>query len=179
MAALPEPRLVSVEEHLNSSYPEVDREYVDGVLVERSKPAPWHSALQHILERHLIAHEKGLQVAVRPNCRTRINETRYRAPGILVLLRPFRQTKRVLLDPPLLIVEILSPDDSHTSVMRRFLDYEASGVPHIGQMDPEERTTCVFQEGSLIRRNLTGFDIPDRGFLPFDSRDLLAQLDQE
>jgi hypothetical protein len=46
-------------------------------------------------------------------------------------------------------------------------------------MDPEARQTFVFSSGTLTQRDVTGFDVPDRGFLPFDSRELLAQLDEE
>jgi len=35
MAPLPTPPLVSVDEYLNASYPDGDREYLDGKVVER------------------------------------------------------------------------------------------------------------------------------------------------
>jgi len=31
----------------------------------------------------------------------------------------------------------------------------------------------------LISRNLSGFEVPDRGFLPFNSLELLGRLDEE
>jgi hypothetical protein len=46
-------------------------------------------------------------------------------------------------------------------------------------MDPEDRTTFVFVSGDLARRDLSSFEVPDRGSLPFDSRELLARLDEE
>ena len=179
MATMRTPTLISVEEYLDTSYPDGDREYLDGVVVERNLGTPDHSALQKILIGHLIPFEKPLQIAVRPECRTRIAETRYRVPDILVMTRPFRQTKRALLDPPLLIVEIVSPDDRVRATMQRFRDYEKLGARHIVQMDPEDRTTFVFTNGDLVRRDLTTLEIPDRGQLPFDSRELLARLDEE
>ena len=100
MAALPS-SLVPVEEYLNTSYRDGDREYLDGLVVERNIGMPGHSALQKILIVHLAAFEKPLQIAVRPECRTRIQETRYRVPDVLVMVRPFRQTDRIVLDPPL------------------------------------------------------------------------------
>ena len=65
MAAVPNPPLVSVEEYLASSYPDGDREYVDGIVVERNVGTPGHSALQKILIVHLAAFEKPLGIAVR------------------------------------------------------------------------------------------------------------------
>ncbi len=158
---------------------DADREYRDGLVVERNAGTPGHSALQKILIVHLAAFEKQLQIAVRPECRTRIDETRYRVPDVLAMARPFQQTDRVVLDPPLLIVEILSPDDKMNDVLQRFREYERFGVPHIVQMDPDDRTTRVFVNGDLILRDLSGFELPVRGHLPFDSRELLARLDEE
>jgi Uma2 family endonuclease len=107
-----------------------------------------------------------------------MTETRYRVPDVLVMLSPFRHTNRALLDPPFLIVEVLSPDDRVKDAVRRFRDYEAFGVRHIVQMDPEDRTTFVFIEGALVPKHLDGFELPDRGFLPFDSSELLGRLDK-
>lgn len=179
MAAVPTPPLVSVDEYLNTSYPDGDREYLDGVAMERNVGTPGHSALQKILIVHLSAFEKPLQIAIRPECRTRIAETRYRVPDIVVMRRPFRQTNRVVLDVPLLIIEILSPDDRMRETIQRFRDYEALGVPHIVQMDPDDRTTFVFSHGDLVRRDLSSIDVPERGSFSLDSRELLARLDEE
>ena len=179
MAAQPNPPLTSVEEYLSTSYPYGDREYLDGVVVERNLGTPGHSRLQKILVFHLAAFEKALQLELFPECRTRITETRYRVPDVLVMLKPFQQTKRALLDPPFLIVEVLSPDDRMKDVVRRFRDYEAFGVKQIVQMDPEDRTTFVFAGGALLPKDIDGFEIPDRGFLPFNSKEMLARLDEE
>jgi hypothetical protein len=61
---------------------------------------PGHSVRQKILIVHLLAFERELQIAIRPACRTRIEESRYRAPDVLVMTWPFRQTNCVVLDPP-------------------------------------------------------------------------------
>ncbi|MGA2589774.1 MAG: Uma2 family endonuclease [Bryobacteraceae bacterium] len=179
MAALPTPRLVTVEEYLRTGYPDGDREYLDGLVVERNVGTPGHSALQKILIIYLSQFEKELQIAVRPECRTRIEETRYRVPDVLVMARPFRQTNRVVLDPPLLIVEVLSPDDKLRETIQRFREYEKLGVRYIVLMDSEDRTAFAFVSGDLVRRELTGFDVAGRGTIPFDSAALLALLDQE
>lgn len=178
MPGLPHPPLVSVEEYLSTSYPDGDREYLDGVVVERNLGSDDHSALQYLLTMHFGAYAKQFGLAVRPECRTRISETRYRVPDIAVVLRPYRKG-RALVDAPFLIVEILSPDDRLKDTIRRFHDYANAGVPHILLMDPESRETFVFSSGDLARRDVTGFDVPDRGFLPFDTRAILAQLDEE
>ena len=120
MATLPTSPSISVEEYLSTSYPDGDREYLDGIVVERNLGTPHHSALQKILIGHFIGIEKQFQFAVRPECRTRVTCSRYRVPDLLVMLRPFRQNDRVLLDPPFLIVEIVSPDDRSPRCLNPF-----------------------------------------------------------
>jgi Uma2 family endonuclease len=178
MAALPNPPLVPVEAYLTASYPDGDREYLDGVVSERNVGTPDHSLLQKILVVYLSGFEKELNIAVRPECRIRIAETRYRVPDIAVMARPFRQSERVALDAPLMIIEIVSPDDRIRDAMQRFREYENMGVRHIIQMDPADRTAVAFVHGDLVRLNDTGFELPG-GRLPFDSRALLARLDEE
>ncbi len=177
MAAAPNPPLVSVEEYLAT---DGNSEYLDGVVVARNVGTPKHSALQKILIVHLAAFEKTLNLAVRPECRTRIEEARYRVPDILVMARPFRQTDRVVLDAPVVVIEILSPDDRMKATLERFHESEKLGVRHIIQMDPEDRTTYLFEKGNLVRKDLEQLWLDaDRRYLPFHSRELLALLDQE
>jgi Uma2 family endonuclease len=179
MAASPIPPLVSVEEYLHTSYPDGDREYLDGVVVERNAGTPAHSALQKILIVHFAAFEQQFGLAVRPECRTRIEATRYRVPDIIVMKRPFQHTDRIMLDAPLIIVEILSPDDRMRDTMQRFREYDRIGVPYIIQMDPEDRTTFVYVSGDLVRRDLTSLDLGGGASMPFDSRELLNRLEAE
>lgn len=176
MAAAPNPPLVSVEEYLAS---DGNSEYLDGVVVPRNVGTPRHSVLQKILIVHLAAFEKTLNLAVRPECRTRIEETRYRVPDILVMARPFRQTDRVVLDAPVLVIEILSPDDRMKATLERFHEYEQLGVRYIIQMDPEDRTTYVFEMGNLVRKDLDELWLDADRRLPFDSGRLLSLLDEE
>lgn len=120
-----------------------------------------------------------MKIAVRPECRTRIGDTRYRVPDVLVMERPFRQMERVVLDAPLLIVEILSPEDKHSETLRRFRECEKLGVRYIVQMDPEDRTTYMFIQDNLVRRDdLTSVETRN-GTLPFPASELLARLDEE
>ena len=172
--------LVAVEEYLASCYPDGDREYLDGIVAERNIGTPEHSALLKILIVHLAAHEKQLDIAVRPKCRTRIREAWYRVPDLLVMQRPFRQNGRVILDTPLLIIEILSPDDRMGETLERFREYEQLGVRYIILMDPVRRTTHLFLHGDLVsRHDLAAFDIAPGRSLPFPAAQLLALLDEE
>jgi hypothetical protein len=87
--------MVPVEAYLNASYPDGDREYLDGVVVERNGGTPDHSALQKIpvVPGRLrgAAQDRGAA-----GVRTRIEENRYRVPDIVVM---GRSPKRVLKFP--------------------------------------------------------------------------------
>jgi Uma2 family endonuclease len=171
--------LVPVEEYLNTQYPDGDREYLDGIVVERNVGTPLHSALQRILIAYLTALQKQFSISVLPECRTMMTETRYRVPDVVVMSRPYKKTDRAILDPPLLIIEILSPDDRTQETLRRFREYERRGTRYMVQMDPEDRTTFVFVNGDLIRRDLSSFELPDGRSLPFNSQQLLEELNEE
>jgi Uma2 family endonuclease len=179
MAVVPNPPLVPVEVYLETSYPDGDREYIEGLVVERNLGTPDHSALQKILVVHLAAFEERFGVVVLPECRTKVQETRYRVPDVIVMLRPFQQNRRVILDAPLIVIEILLPDDRLSDAIQRFRDYDRLGVPNIVLMDPVDRATFLFVSGDLVRRDLTGFEVPGKGTLLFDSKELLSRLDEQ
>jgi hypothetical protein len=66
------------------------------------------------------------------------------------------------------------------ATLERFHEYEKLGVRYIIQMDPEDRTTYVFEMGNLVRKDLGQLWLDrDRQYLPFNSRELLSLLDQE
>jgi Uma2 family endonuclease len=76
-------------------------------------------------------------------------------------------------------VEILSPEDKHSETLRRFREYENLGVRYIVQMDPEDRTTYMFIRGDLVRGDDLASIETCNGSLPFNTRELLALLDEE
>jgi Uma2 family endonuclease len=57
----------------------------------------------------------------------------------LVVLAAGRQPD-ILTDPPLLVIEILSPDDSYSDTQERTQDYRAMGVETVWIVDPKTRT---------------------------------------
>jgi Uma2 family endonuclease len=171
--------MLALEEYLRSSYPDGDREFLDGLLVKRKLGAPDHSAMQVVLVSHFARLQPEFAIDVRPSCRIRISDDRYRVPDILVMKVPFRRNKRVILDAPLIVVEIVSPDDRVRDTMQRFRDYAALGVRNIIQMDPEDRTTFVFESGNVISRDLKTLDLGDGILLPFDTQQLFSQLEED
>jgi Uma2 family endonuclease len=129
--------LVSVEEYLSSSY-EPDCDYVDGVLEERNWGEWDHSRLQGALATYLGNRERHWKVWVVLEQRIRITARRFQIPDVCVFLRE-REIEQVPTKPPLVCIEILSPEDRWPRVEKRIEDFLAMGVERVWVFDPQKR----------------------------------------
>jgi Uma2 family endonuclease len=128
---------IPLEEYLGTSY-RPDREYVDGEIRERKVGKYEHARVQALLARWFGNHEQEWGVQVVTEQRVRVSSTRVRIPDVALLtLGP---QPDVIIDPPLLIAEILSPDDSYSDTQERAKDYMAMGVGTIWIIDPKTRS---------------------------------------
>jgi len=148
---MPAATLVSLEEYLKTSY-EPDCDYVDGVLVERNLGDWDHSNLQTALTIYLGTRARTWNVHVCAELRIRVSQTRVRIPDICLISRA-GPVEQVPTKPPLVCIEILSPDDRWTRVETRIEEFLSMGVPHVWVFDPEERQ--VFDCTSSGRRLVT------------------------
>jgi Uma2 family endonuclease len=142
--------LISLEEYLSTSY-RPDREYIDGEVVERNMGKWEHSRIQALLAMWFGQHEPQWGVMVATEWRTLVSSTRVRIPDV-VLVRQEPQPE-VLASPPVLIVEILSPDDTYSDIQSRAADYLRMGVQTIWIIDPATRTGRVCSGPSWIEAN--------------------------
>jgi Uma2 family endonuclease len=127
---------VSLEQYLATDYkPDVD--YVDGEIEERNVGEFDHARLQGLIYAYLFSHEKHWQVFVVPEQRIQVSPTRFRVPDIAVLR--FRPKTGIVTDPPLVCVEILSPEDTARGLEARIADYLNFRVPAVWVIDPEDR----------------------------------------
>jgi Uma2 family endonuclease len=136
-AALP------VAEYLRTSYPDLDKEYRDGELVERSLPDYLHSKTQRLLIVLLSALDKTFPVFVCPELRLQVRPGLYRIPDVTVFY-PKEPQERVPAAPPFVAIEILSPDDRMADVRDKLAEYRAWGVAHVWLVDPHSKRmyTC-------------------------------------
>src|SRR4051794_27148556 len=104
--------LVSEEEYLHTSY-EPDCEYKDGVLEERNLGTPPHSKLQYRLAGYFYSREKEWGFTGATEARYRIREGRYLIPDLAVA-REIDDSGKAITDPPLIWIEILSPEDRYS-----------------------------------------------------------------
>jgi len=101
--------LVSVEEYLRTSFPDADREYVDGRIVERNVGEVDHSDVQSSILHYLRTHyKKGIWAGV--EVRVQVKKTRFRIPDVTVMPGS-KPAERVIRKPPIVAVKVLSPDD--------------------------------------------------------------------
>ena len=130
----PKPAFVSVEEYLRTSY-HPDREYVDGVVDERNVGQYAHTIVQAFFVALFWNNREAWGVRVHPEYRVQAAGTNFRIPDVTIV-RGNVPPQAVLRTPPLIAIEILSPEDSNTRLMRKIGDYVLFGVEHIWVIDP-------------------------------------------
>src|SRR6476646_6188381 len=100
--------LVQVEEYLRTSYPDGDREYIDGRVVERNlgttDHAHWQSKMLVVLSVKYPAIWSAVEV------RVQVKATRFRVPDVCCILGP-KPDSSIVHEPPFVVIEVLSPDD--------------------------------------------------------------------
>jgi Uma2 family endonuclease len=128
---------IPLHEYLGTSY-RSDREYVDGEIRERNVGKYEHARIQALLARWFGNHEQEWGVQVVTEQRVQVSPTRVRIPDVTLLTLGAQPD--VISDPPLLVIEILSPDDSYSDTQERAQDYRAMGVETVWIIDPTTRT---------------------------------------
>lgn len=128
--------LVPLSEYLTTSY-EHDPEWIEGELRERPMPDRYHSQTQSFFIS-FFARRTDLGLSVCAELRLRSAPGRYRIPDICLLRddAPFQAVPDI---PPVLCIEILSPDDSMSEMHDKIADYLTMGVPNIWIVDPRRR----------------------------------------
>ncbi len=140
---------VSLQEYLQSDY-EPECELAGGALL----PKPM-GTLEHMdMERHLLRlleryEQAGLgravhELSIRHGDDVRIPD--------LVFLRPdARFEGGIVIDPPLLCVEILSPGQRLNVLFAKCDYYHAWGVPYCCVFDPIGKTAWEYHRGAPLR----------------------------
>jgi Uma2 family endonuclease len=141
MATLPtrdfEEPYVTVEEYLRTSY-RPDCDYVDGRIEERNAGEYDHGLLQTALAVLFTVNREVWDVKVVTDVRTQVSRSHFRVPDISVL-RADAPKERIITRPPLIAIEILSPEDRLSRFQDRIDDYLNFGVENIWIFDPERR----------------------------------------
>jgi Uma2 family endonuclease len=136
---------VSLAEYLDTAY-SPDREYVDGVVVERNLGERPHSRTQSNFVFFFGLNYPHLFAWPEQRVRT-VRDRRSRVPDLCVTLQD--PGIDVFEEPPFLVVEILSKRDQMGDVLEKLDEYEAFGVAHIWLIDPRRRKAFTYGRGGL------------------------------
>jgi Uma2 family endonuclease len=133
--------LVSLQEYLSTSY-SPDREYLDGVVVERKVGERDHGKIQIVLGAWLYNRQKDLGIWVYPEQRVQVKRNHYRIPDLCVVAgEDVREP--IFTRPPFLCIEIISKDDRAGEVQDKIDDYLSFGVRYVWVIDPLRRRAYV------------------------------------
>jgi Uma2 family endonuclease len=150
--------LVSLEEYLTTVY-EPDCEYVEGEVLERNMGELEHGGLQMVIASWLFTRRKQFGIHVFPETRTQISARRFRVPDIAVTTK--KPAGRILREPPLLCIEILSPEDRASRIEDKIDDYLNFGVLYIWLIDPKRKCAWLYtREGKRQQVNVLTTENP-------------------
>jgi Uma2 family endonuclease len=148
MATLPNSEeLWTVREYLRTSW-SPDREFVDGRIEERHLGEKEHSIIQRYLTVLFAIKRAEWGVEVFPELRTQTQARRFRVPDVLVV-RSGEKFERYVTQPPLIAIEILSPEDTMRAMHAKAAEYRQFGVENVWVIDPEPRIAYHLGETDL------------------------------
>jgi Uma2 family endonuclease len=137
----------TVREYLRTSW-SPDREFVDGRIEERNLGEKEHSIIQRYLTFLFMLKRAEWGVEVFPELRTQTQTRRFRVPDVLVM-RKEEKFERYVKTPPLVAIEILSPEDTLRTIAEKAAEYRLFGVENVWVIDPEPRIAYRYGESVL------------------------------
>ena len=137
----------TVREYLRTSW-SPDREFVDGRIEERNLGEKDHSLIQRYLTFLFMLKRAEWDVEVFPELRTQTRARNFRVPDVLVV-RAGEKFERYVTQPPLIAIEILSPEDSVRAMQSKAAEYSSFGVENIWIIDPEPRIAYRYTGSAL------------------------------
>jgi Uma2 family endonuclease len=138
----------SIEEYLNTSY-HPDREFVEGLIVERNLGEKTHSAAQAQVIGYFATNAGELGTKVYPGVRVQVSPTRIRVPDVTIIKKSQFQGE-IFTSPPHLCIEILSKDDTLEGMQEKINDYLRFGIPYIWIIDPRLRKGYIATKAGLV-----------------------------
>ncbi len=155
---------ISVQEYLKTVY-RPDCDYTDGVVEERTLGEYDHGLIQAKLIAFFLGKSREAGALAIPEWRMQIKPTRYRVPDVTVIAG--KSNEQILTKPPLLCIEILSPEDRISRVNVRIQEYLDFGVPVVWLVDPAENTVWIYRANgmqqatdNLIKLDGTSIEVP-------------------
>jgi Uma2 family endonuclease len=155
--------LISVEEYLKTVY-RPDCDYVAGAVEERNLGEFDHGLVQTRFAYFLMGLYKQTGLLPVTELRMRVSQNKYRIPDVVVIQN--KPAGKVLTEPPLLCIEILSSADKLSRMNTRVQEYLEFGVPVVWVVDPAEKTIWIYRKSGMqeatasIKLDGTSIEIP-------------------
>ena len=132
---------IPLSEYLGHSF-RPDCDYIDGELQERNFGELDHSDLQTRLIELLLRAGNKTHIRANTELRVQVKHTRFRVPDVCILRRDAPR-EQIVRTPPILCIEVLSPDDTVKKTRERVRDFLEMGVPEVWIFDPTTRTATI------------------------------------
>jgi Uma2 family endonuclease len=168
------PPLLSIEEYLRTSF-HPDADYVDGEIEDRNVGEYEHSKVQTLIAFLFTLNQEAWQTNAIVEQRIRLHSNRVRVCDVAVL-RADAPRERVIVTPPLICIEVLSPEDRLSRARDVLADYFALGVPNIWLIDPIRRSAFTFGANGLIEADPADLTVPNTP-IRLDLTETFATLD--
>ena len=160
--------LVSLQEYLATHY-RPDRDFIDGELQERNVAELEHSLLQTAIVAWFWARRAEWAVLPLVEQRIQVATNRFRVPDVTVLTAN-QPREPIITVPPLILIEVLSKDDTLRSMRERVDDYLNFQVQHVWILDPALKRAYICTR--------TAFQEPEDGQLAVPSTPIRLPLDE-
>ena len=144
------PAVLSLEEYLQTTY-KPDCDFVDDHLEERNVGKFEHNRTQALILLWFMNQEKLWNAVAVPEQRTQVSPNRVRIPDVC-LIRADTPREQVTETPPLLCVEVMSPEDRLSRTTKVLDDFAAMGVEHLWIIDPRDRVGYIYQPGGKLQQ---------------------------
>ncbi len=149
---------MSAAEYLSTSFPDLDREYVRGEVIERPRPVFQHGQVQGRMFASFdrLAKTHSLHASVEQRLRVADDVTRIADVAVFAGSVP----DPVPATPPLVVVEVISADDRWSNLYEKLEEYENWGVPNLWLVDLGRRALLVYRNGNIAKVesfHLTGY----------------------
>jgi len=167
--------LMSIEDYLHTSY-KPDADFIDGEIEERNLGEREHSTMQVFIGSLMWNNRKPWGITPLTEQRIRVSPRKVRIADIAVL-RSEAPFEKVTLTPPLICIEILSPEDRMARAKQVLADYWAMGVQNIWLIDPIYRAAFTFNANGLQDADPTNLTVPNTP-IKLDLTEAFAALDE-
>jgi Uma2 family endonuclease len=151
---------IPITEYLSTTY-RPDCDYVDGEVQKRNLGEQTHSLIQNAIAAIFYANRHAWRLRSLPEQRLQVTSNRYRVPDVCVVSSS-EPIVPILTKPPVLCVEVLSPEDRFHRLVTRVQEYQHMGVPNIWIIDPMTRESWTMDsQGGAVPMLNDAFTIPD------------------